>query len=130
MENINKLTTSELGVTLVQQTEGLTFPKPLTTTDDIAVEIKVQGSRKTYAGFVSLTEVLTDLIQAVKGPQQGEDISEAIDSLNEVYNFLTEYKNTQVLEEIEDASEQDIQRLFPEEDSENSEDSEDLKNNY
>lgn len=127
MENINKLTTSELGVTLTQQTEGLTFPKPVTTTDDIAVEIKVQGSRKTYAGFVSLTEVLTDLIQAVKGPQQGEDTTAAIDSLSEVYNFLTEYKNNQILEEVQDVTEQDIQGLFPEENSEDVK--ENLENN-
>lgn len=125
MENLNKLTTAQLGVTLVHQSEGVTKPRPLTTTDDIAVEIKVSGTRKTYDGFVSLTEVLTDLITAVKGSQTGEDTTEAIDSLSEVYNFLTEYKNTEVLKEVEDVTEKDIQGLFPELDLK---DSEDLEN--
>lgn len=115
MENLNKLTTSELDVTLIHQSTGVSKPRPLTTTDDIAVEIKVAGSRKTYDGFVSLTEVLTDLIAVVKGPETGEDTSEAIDSLNEVYNFLQEYKNTEILKEIstniDEATREDIESL-------------------
>lgn len=113
--------------------------KPLTTTDDIAVEVLV-SSRGSYQGFKSLSDVLTDLIQVVKGPEQ-EDVTEAIDSLQEVYNFLTEYKNTETLKEvftdIEEVSKEDVAGLFPEfnettpdkeKDSTNTEDNPDINN--
>lgn len=91
--------------------------RPLTTTDDIAVKILVDDDDD-YSGYVSLTEILTDLIQTVKGSAQGEDVTAEIDSLQEVYNFLIDYKNTETLKEIsadvEEVSEKEVDDLFPE----------------
>lgn len=91
--------------------------RPLTTTDDIAVKILVDDGDD-YSGYVSLTEILADIIQTVKGSALGEDVTEEIDTLQEVYNFLTEYKNTETLKEIsadvEEVSKEDVASLFPE----------------
>lgn len=92
--------------------------RPLTTADDVAVRILVDEDDD-YAGYVSLSEVLTDLISVIKGNDNGEDTTEAIDSLTEVYNFLTQYNNQQVLEEIQDVTESDINNLFTEESDSN-----------
>lgn len=91
--------------------KGVSSNQPLTTSDDIAVEILADEDGD-YVGFKSLSEVVTDLITVVKGSQTGEDTTEAIDSLSEVYNFLTEYKNSEVLKETEEVSEESIKSLF------------------
>lgn len=85
--------------------------RPLTTTDDVAVQILVD-EEDDYAGYLSLTDVITDIITVIKGPNRGEDTTEAIDSLTEVYNFLTNYKNTQVLQDVEEVSEEAVNSLF------------------
>lgn len=111
--------------------KGNSDNEPLTTSDDIAVKILVDEDED-FTGFISLTEVLTDLIQVVKGSAQGEDVTEEIDTLQEVYNFLAEYKNTDTLKEnIEEVSESAIQSLFSDDlkdDTVSSSDSEDASN--
>lgn len=92
--------------------------RPLTTSDDIAIRILVDEDDD-YAGYVSLSEVLADLISVVKGPQDGQDTTEAIDSLSEVYNLLVQYNNTQVLDNIQDVTESDINSLFSDKESNN-----------
>lgn len=116
--------------------KGNSDNEPLTTSDDIAVKILVDEDGD-FAGFVSLTEVLTDLIQVVKGSAQGEDITEKIDSLQEVYNFLAEYKNTETLKEVstdvEEVSKESVEGLFDKdllknEDTEITEDNKEINN--
>lgn len=116
MENLNKLTTSDLGVTLVQQSEGLAYPKPVTTSDDIAVEVKVSGSRKTYAGFVSLTEALANISASTSVGQpaskdyspeirneEGEVIQEQVGTApTGIYAILADFeKRLRILEETD-----------------------------
>lgn len=116
--------------------KGNSDNEPLTTSDDIAVKILVDEDGD-FAGFVSLTEVLTDLIEVVKGSVQGEDITEEIDSLQEVYNFLAEYKNTETLKEVsadvEEVSKESVEGLFDKdllknEDTEIPEDNKEINN--